>query len=66
MNIIKGVNRQFTNELERLLNKYGVDTLVGVQDFVLAHTIERILNALAWQNEEVIRLRGSGMEDEII
>lgn len=66
MNISKGVNRQFTNELERLLNKYGVDALVGVQDFVLAHTIERILNALAWQNEEVIRLRGSGMEDEII
>lgn len=66
MNIIKGVNQQFTNELERLLNKYGVDALVGVQDFVLAHTIERILNALAWQNKEVIRLRGSGMEDKII
>jgi hypothetical protein len=49
-----------------LLNKYGVDALVGVQDFVLSHTIERILNALAWQNQEVIRLKGSGMEDEII
>lgn len=66
MNISKGVKRQFTNELEGLLNQYGVDALVGVQDFVLAHTIERILNALAWQNQEVIRLKGSGMEDEII
>lgn len=66
MNISKGIDQQFTHELERLLNKYGVDALVGVQDFVLAHTIERILNALAWQNEEVIRLRGSGLEDEII
>lgn len=66
MIFIKGVNQQFTHELEGLLNKYGVDALVGVQDFVLAHTIERILNALAWQNQEVIRLRGSGMEDEII
>lgn len=66
MKLIKGVDRQFTRELEGLLNKYGVDALVGVQDFVLAHTIERILNALAWQNEEVIRLKESGMEDEII
>ncbi len=66
MNISKGVNRQFTDELQVLLNKYGVDALVGVQDFVLAHTIERILNALAWQNEEVKRLRGSGMEDKVI
>lgn len=66
MDIREAVKRQFTDELQVLLNKYGVDALVGVQDFVLAHTIERILNALAWQNEEVIRLRGSGMEDEII
>ena len=66
MNVSKGVKQQFINELEGLLNKYGVDALVGVQDFVLAHTIERILNALSWQNEEVIRLKGSGMEDEIV
>lgn len=66
MDICEAVKRQFTDELEGLLNKYGVDALVGVQDFVLAHTIERILNALAWQNKEVIRLRGSGMEDKII
>lgn len=39
------------------------------QQFI--HELEGLLNkygvdALAWQNQEVIRLKGSGMEDEII
>ena len=66
MIISHGVPIQFSDELEGLLNKYGVDALVGVQDFVLAHTIERILNALAWQNEEIKRLQVTGQEDQIV
>lgn len=66
MDICEAVKRQFTDELQVLLNKYGVDALVGIHDFVLAHTIERILNTLAWQYNQELRLIGSGQEDIIL
>lgn len=59
----ESVSDEFVKELQNLLNKHGVDSLLEIQDFVLAQLIQKFIDSLIWMKYQRTRLKGDGAQD---
>ena len=52
------ISKGFLNQLENIINKYGIDSLTGIEDFLLTAIIQKYLDSLIWLKYEQAELRG--------
>lgn len=61
------ISKGFLNQLENIINKYGIDSLTGIEDFLLTAIIQKYLDSLIWLKYEQAELRGkNNMIKELI
>lgn len=55
--IFSEIPKEFLDQLKNLINKYEIDVLIGIKDFLLTTMIQKYLNSLIQLKNEQAKLR---------